>query len=285
MHLTILHITEYRYPEPAWDSFNELRVFPVDDDRQSLLSFRLQVRPEATLRSHIDYFGSRVHRFHVADPHRELYIESASLVVTHLAPWPLPVGAGTLGELRPRFFEYLAPTPRVPLGHNWLAELGADALRPEDDLVEYLKKLASLLHRQFTYRPNATRVDTPLLEFARAKAGVCQDYAHAMLAVCRSVGIPARYVSGYLYTGGSDSVGGDASHAWVEAHVPGSGWVGFDPTNGTEVAEAYVKVGHGRDYDDVPPLKGLRRGGGTEALRVAVGVTRRPDGLGDTGAR
>ena len=116
-----------------------------------------------------------------------------------------------------------------------------------------------------------------MAEFVRARAGVCQDYTHAMLALCRRIGIPARYVSGYLETGAGLTLGSDASHAWIEAYLPGSGWVGFDPTNGTLVEQTYVKVGHGRDYDDVPPVKGLRRGGGTESLRVAVRVLRVPD--------
>jgi transglutaminase-like putative cysteine protease len=153
----------------------------------------------------------------------------------------------------------------------------APALAPDGDLVEHLTRLTRHLHDFFTYRPSATEIDTPLDEFVRARAGVCQDYTHAMLALCRRIGIPARYVSGYLETGAGLTLGSDASHAWIEAYLPGSGWVGFDPTNGTLVGQTYVKVGHGRDYDDVPPVRGLRRGGGTESLRVAVRVLRVPD--------
>jgi transglutaminase-like putative cysteine protease len=274
MHLTVVHVTEYRYPEPAWDSFNEVRLSPTDDQGQSLLSFELDVSPEATARSHLDYYGNRTHQFHIAEAHRRLAIEARSSVVTYPRPAPMQVAADSLAELRPRFFEFLAPTRRVPLDHDWATAMQAPALAADGDLVEYLSGLIRHLHDFFTYRPNVTEIDTPMADFVRARAGVCQDYTHAMLALCRRVGIPARYVSGYLETGAGLTLGSDASHAWIEAYLPGSGWVGFDPTNGTVVGQTYVKVGHGRDYDDVPPVKGLRRGGGTESLRVAVRVLR-----------
>ncbi|RMF87697.1 MAG: transglutaminase family protein [Nitrospinota bacterium] len=274
MYLEVIHITEYRYPQPAWDSFNELRLFPVEDHRQSLLDFKLLLEPDAPVRSHIDYYGSRVHQFHLAKPHQRLYIETRSRVVTYPIPAPLAVTTAVLPALHPRFFAYLAPTGRVPLHQEWLDQLGIKPPDPEENLVEYLSNLTRFLHGYFTYQPHITRIDTPLAEFMRLKTGVCQDYAHAMLALCRCMGIPSRYVSGYLYTGNSDAVGAEASHAWVEVFLPGSGWVGFDPTNGSEVTEGYVKVGHGRDYDDVPPVRGLRRGGGRETLQVRVHVTR-----------
>lgn len=274
IHLGVVHVTEYRYPEPAWDSFNEVRLSPTDDHAQSLLSFELELSPEATVRSHLDYYGNRAHQFHIAEAHRRLAIEARSSVVTYPRPAPVEVAADSLAELKPRFFEFLAPTRRVPLEEDWGAAMRAPALAPDGDLVEYLARLTRHLHDFFTYRPNVTEIDTPMAEFVRARAGVCQDYTHVMLALCRRIGIPARYVSGYLETGAGLTLGSDASHAWIEAYLPGSGWVGFDPTNGTLVGQTYVKVGHGRDYDDVPPVKGLRRGGGTESLRVAVRVVR-----------
>ena len=162
----------------------------------------------------------------------------------------------------------------MPLGHDWAAAMRAPDLSPDGDLVDYLSGLTRHLHGFFTYRQEVTKIDTPIAEFVRAGVGVCQDYTHAMLAVTRMLGIPARYVSGYLETSPGRTLGSDASHAWVEAYLPGSGWAGFDPTNGVLVGQTYIKVGHGRDYDDVPPVRGLRRGGGTEALRVAVSVRR-----------
>jgi transglutaminase-like putative cysteine protease len=276
VHLTVVHLTEYRYPEPAWDSFNEVRLFPTDDHCQSLLSFALELSPDATVRSHVDYYGNHVHQFHIPEAHRRLAIQARSSVVTYPRPTPNPVAAGSLAELRPRFFEFLAPTRRVPLDRDWAAEMQAPALPRDGDVVQYLDGLTRHLHGFFTYRPDVTEIDTPIADFVRAGVGVCQDYTHAMLALCRMLGIPSRYVSGYLETSPGRNLGSDASHAWVEVYLPGSGWVGFDPTNGVAVGRTYIKVAHGRDYDDVPPVKGLRRGGGTESLRVAVSVLRDP---------
>jgi transglutaminase-like putative cysteine protease len=155
-----------------------------------------------------------------------------------------------------------------------MAAMRAPALPGGGDLVEYLSSLTSHLHGFFTYRQSVTEIDTPIADFVAAGAGVCQDYTHAMLALTRMLGIPARYVSGYLETSPGRTLGSDASHAWVETYLPGSGWVGFDPTNGVLVGQTHIKIGHGRDYDDVPPVKGLRRGGGSETLRVGVSVLR-----------
>lgn len=277
VHLAVLHLTEYRYPEPAWDSFNEVRLLPTNDHCQSLLSFALELSPDAAVRSHGDYFGNRVHQFHISEAHRRLTIQARSSVVTYPRPAPIPVSAESLTELRPRFFEFLAPTRRVPLDQDWGAAMRAPALPADGELVHYLSSLTRHLHGFFTYRQEVTKIDTPIADFVRTGVGVCQDYTHAMLALCRLLGIPSRYVSGYLETAPGRNLGSDASHAWVEAYLPGSGWVGFDPTNGALVGQTYVKVGHGRDYDDVPPVKGLRRGGGTESLRVAVSVLREPE--------
>jgi len=266
--LSVYHLTEYRYPEEARDSFNELWLYPVDDARQGLLEFRLNISPESMPRSRQDYFQNRVYDFHVLKPHKTLRVEMQAKVVTFAVPTPLPVSLEALQGLQARFFEYLAPTPRIPLHHNWLELLGVRRPDPKEDLPGYLSYLTAHLHGTFAYDTKATQVDTPLVRFAEGRAGVCQDYAQAMLAVLRSVGIPARYVSGYLATG----VGSEGSHAWVETFVPGAGWVGYDPTNNSAVTEGYVKKAHGRDYDDCPPLKGLRRGGGKEQLNVQVRV-------------
>ncbi|MCX7600634.1 MAG: transglutaminase family protein [Meiothermus sp.] len=268
MLLSVYHLTEYFYPDDAWDSFNELWLYPVDDHRQGLLEFRLNISPDTLPRSRQDYFHNRVYDFQVTRPHKQLRVEMQAKVVTFAVPKPNPVPVQVLSSLESRFFEFLAPTPRVPLHHNWLELLALRRPNPREDLHGYLLEVTEHLSRIFQYDTKATQVDTPLIQFVEGRAGVCQDYAQAMLAVLRSVGIPARYVSGYLATG----VGSEGSHAWVEAFVPGSGWYGYDPTNNSIVTEQYVKKAHGRDYDDCPPLKGLRRGGGKESLNVLVRV-------------
>jgi len=268
MLLSLYHLTEYFYPDEARDSFNELWLYPVDDHRQGLMEFRLNLHPESMPRSRQDYFQNRVYDFHVTKLHRFLRVEMQAKVITFATPKPNPIEFQSLKDLEARFFEFLAPTARVPLHHNWLELLEAPRPGSREDLPTYLLELTQHLNRAFSYDPKATEVDTPLIKFVEGRAGVCQDYAQAMLAVLRTVGIPARYVSGYLATG----AGSEGSHAWIEAFVPGSGWRGYDPTNDSIVTEQYVKKAHGRDYDDCPPLKGLRRGGGKEQLNVLVKV-------------
>jgi transglutaminase-like putative cysteine protease len=277
MRLAVYHLTEYLYGSPAWDSFNELRLRPADDYRQTMLSFEVAIEPRPPLRSQLDAFGNATHHFYLPHEHDRLRIEARSVVATYPVPTPRAVPASVLPDLRHRFFEYLAPTERVPLDRDWFEVFGALYLTPDAELAGYLVDLTRYLHGRFAYRADATDVDTPLAEFAEHTSGVCQDYAHAMLALCRAAGIPARYVSGYVhaYPHGEDHehlLGSEGSHAWVEAFLPGNGWVGFDPTNGCAVDEAHVKVAVGRDYDDVAPVRGLRRGGGTSDLHVEVRV-------------
>lgn len=275
MRLAVTHATEYRYDAPAWDSFNEMKLRPADDYRQTMLSFEISIEPQPPIRSHVDYYGNVTHHFHLPGHHERLRIETRSVVATYPVPEPHPVPARILPDLRHRFFEFLAPTERVPLDHDWFEAFGALYLTPDAELTSYLRELTGYLQSRFAYRSNTTDVDTPLAEFAQHATGVCQDYTHAMLALCRAAGIPARYVSGYVHPNPHAEerfVGSEGSHAWLEAFLPGNGWVGYDPTNGRPVSEAHVKVAVGRDYDDVAPLRGLRRGGGRSELSVEVRV-------------
>jgi transglutaminase-like putative cysteine protease len=275
VRLSIRHLTAYHYPQPAWDSFNKIRLEPADTDRQTLLSFELRVLPEAVLRRHHDYFGTVVHHFHAYEEHALLSIEARSVVMVSPTPEPAPMHFSVLERLRSRFFEFLEPTTSVPLRPNWSQILNFPSFSRkvyDGDAVHYLDALTLHLKQFFSYTPGATDLATPLLDFAQSRRGVCQDYAHAMLALCRFSGIPARYVSGYIYAG-DNYVGAEASHAWVECFLAGSGWIGFDPTNGVRAGLLHVKLGHGRDYHDVPPARGLRRGGGQEDLQVVVEVT------------
>lgn len=294
MRAHILHTTDYRYPLDARDSFNELRLQPADDDRQTVLEFKLEVEayalavhlpagasqarrpklvrlPDVSLQSRLDYFGTHVHYAHVRERHRHLRVQTKSIVITQPTPQPGRIEAASLVGFARRLYEFVATSMRVPLEVDWIALLGWHGLEPGMDLLEYLDGLTAHLHARFTYAPGVTSVDTPLEVFVASGSGVCQDYVHAMLGVCRRVGIPARYVSGYLYAG-QDFVGAEATHAWIECFVPGAGWLGFDPTNDVRVGEQHVKIGHGRDYDDVPPIKGLHTGGGAETLGVEVQV-------------
>lgn len=271
MRADIRHITEYAYKEPAWDSFNEVRLHPEASARQQLKSFHLLVDPEASsVTTHRDYFGSIVHHVHVHERHMVLRIEAQALVITKPLTMPPPVPLSALDELRGEVTEFLIASPRVPRG-DWPDIFGVARPGPNDDLSAFLTDLTHQFFRQFHYKPGATSVRTTIQEFAKLQQGVCQDFTHAMLGVCRTLGIPSRYVSGYLYSGG-EMIGADATHAWLEALIPGVGWIGFDPTNDVLAGEKHIKIGHGRDYPDVSPVRGTFYGGGQGSLDVEVRV-------------
>lgn len=270
MRCEIRHTTEYHYPKPAWDSFNQVRLHPIQEVRQTLRSFHLNVTPEAEVTSHKDYFGAIVHHVHVHEPHTHLLIEAQALVDTHAVTLPLPAPMSVLQGARAHNTEFLVPSPRVPAG-PWPELFGVARPGPGDDLPGFLMSLTTTLYRMFTYDPKATGVNTPLAEFAGLKRGVCQDFTHAMLGITRQLGIPARYVSGYLYSGG-EMLGAEATHAWVECLIPGYGWLGYDPTNNCLAAEKHIKIAHGREYSDVSPVRGTYYGGGQGKLDVAVHV-------------
>ena len=270
MRLEICHTTEYRYSEDAWDSHNEVNLYPTANERQHVRGFHLDVQPHATITTHPDYFGSLVHHVHVHERHRHLLIQAQSMVDTFPIVPPPPTPFEALDELRQDVIEFLVPSPRVPHG-LWPTLFGVTPPEANTDLAAFLKELTAKLNQEFTYKPGATNVRTTLEQFAQSRAGVCQDFTHAMLGICRVVGIPARYVSGYLYSGG-EMLGADATHAWLEALIPGQGWVGYDPTNNCLAGEKHVKIGHGRDYGDVSPVRGTFYGGGRQALEVSVHV-------------
>ncbi len=270
MRAEIRHVTEYRYQEPVWDSFNEVRLHPIRDERQNVLAFDISVTPDVPASSHRDYFGNLIHHVHVHERHTLLRIEARTLVVTYPSRVPAPAAVRSLDAHRDELTEYLIASPRIPHG-RWADVFEVTAPLRDADLHGFLMDLTRALYRRFTYSPGATDVRTPLATFAQTGRGVCQDYAHAMLGICRSLGIPARYVSGYIYAG-ANFVGAEASHAWVEAYLPGTGWVGYDPTNNTEVVEAHVKIGHGRDYGDVSPISGSYHGSTRGVLDVEVKV-------------
>lgn len=270
MRCEIRHTTEYFYPKPAWDSFNQVRLHPSQEARQTVRSFHLHVTPDAEITSHKDYFGAIVHHVHVHEPHTHLLIEAQAIVDTHALPAPGPTAVSTLRAERRKNTEFLVASPRVPAG-DWPELFGVTRPAPTDDLPDFLMDLTTHLNRRFTYDTKATNVRTPLAEFAQHGRGVCQDFTHAMLGITRQLGIPARYVSGYLYSGG-DMLGAEATHAWVECLIPGYGWLGYDPTNNCIAREKHVKIGHGREYSDISPVRGTYYGGGQGKLDVAVRV-------------
>jgi len=286
MHLAIRYVSHFRYPEPAWDSHNVLRACPIADDFQRLVDYRLDVEPRPSIASHTDAWGTRVDTFAVRDPHRELRVIARSEVETAARPLPpadalgLPLAAYRAPAIRDDHWIWLQRTHHTRWGAP-IARLAASVIDDAGTVGEAIAAIDRAAHEALTYRAGATHVGAEVEAVLAGGAGVCQDFVHLALSLYRSVGIPARYVSGYFYA--VDVAAGSApeaeeiavqTHAWVEVAVPGWGWWALDPTNLLPAGERHVKIGHGRDYDDVLPLRGVYYGTSQHKLAVEVGMSR-----------
>jgi transglutaminase-like putative cysteine protease len=278
VNLEVVHRTRYSYAEPVRDSFNELRVRPVSNDHQECERFLLRVLPPVRLRHYLDLHSNHVNFFELAEAHTSLEIECRSRVRTWALPLPsapsFPLARSGECARMEMCHEYLQPSRYVdPSPEAW--RLALDATAGESDIWCAALAIMRLVFQRFAYDPGATTVHTHVNEVLKGGRGVCQDFAHVMLAMCRSLGIPALYVSGYLYNGPKELLRGtQASHAWCEVFVPGLGWRGLDPTNDQPADERYVKVAVGRDYADVAPVLGSYRGTARQLLAVEVDVRR-----------
>ncbi len=269
--LSVTHSTSFLYESEVSASFNEARMTPINTPDQFVISHDLKVNPFSTIFSYIDYFGTAVKSFDVQTPHTYLEIVSQSLVETNIptvgnlsATWDDLMDEKLTDNLR----EYLAFTPLVNL------ITPPFNLKMQKTPLDAIQFLSTEMRQQITYAPGSTSVYSPASEAWEKRAGVCQDFTHASLSILRAAGIPARYVSGYLYNG-SGEIGEEVigeSHSWVEAWV--GHWLPFDPTNGNPVAEDHVLVARGRDYHDVSPLKGIFSGGRGRKVDVTVSLTR-----------
>lgn len=272
MKWEIIHRTQYTYAGPVRDSFNEARLLPFSDEWQTVDYFLLKILPAARLRHHHDFYSNVVHHFEITEPHTSLLVESHLRVTTRprpvladeAAPWPL----ARIGEAAPesRIFEFLQESRFVDLSpETW--RLALDATAGMADTWQAARAVMRFVHSQFKYEPNVTSVHTHMRDVLREQRGVCQDFAHVMIGMCRALKIPALYVSGYLAT---EAV--SATHAWVEVLIPGVGWRPLDPTHNRQPDEKYVKIGVGRDYADVPPLTGNYKGTTNRQLHVQVNI-------------
>jgi transglutaminase-like putative cysteine protease len=276
MRLRIHHETVYEYPRPVANSVNEAWLRPLSDERQSCLSFRLSTTPRSQPRPYTDYFGNTVYHFDVQEPHARLAILAEAEVLTEPfdAAAALQADASPYEPLSPidrdRWLDFLSPTPLTAADTETRA-FAERVAAGRTTVAGLLLALADRVHAQLRYEPGSTAVTTTAGQALRLGSGVCQDYTHLFLAVCRVLGVPARYVSGYLCTGaGPDQT--QASHAWAEALLPAAGWIGFDATNGRLADERYVRIAVGRDYADVPPVRGAYSGPAGAEPSVAVSV-------------
>lgn len=277
---TVRHLTRTRYSTPVRENVTELRMQPRSEDGQRCLSFRLTTQPAARPTSFADHYGNIVHHFDIPAPHRVLAVTAEALVeITPAAALPAALSPAAWRALDAAVrggeqWDFVNPSQFAqgsPMLDTLRVELGAQ--RAADPLTT-LRRLNSAIFEAFSYAPQSTRVDSPIDEAIAARRGVCQDFAHIMIALVRSMGIPCRYVSGYLYhrREDHDRSSEDATHAWVEAWLPGPGWVGFDPTNNLLTGERHIRVAVGRDYADVPPNRGIFKGQAEERMRVGVRV-------------
>ena len=283
MRVTIRHTTRFLYPEPARASFNELRLTPRNDEQQNLISFHLYVDPKARTTTYRDHFGTLVYAFNVWAPHDRLVITGESAMVTYPRT-PLPVDtdprAGSLealddpalrGDQAEWLHESALASGREPL--STFAQHVRQVVAPTSVLA-LIRGVAHEVHSRFTYASGSSYVSSTVDDLLERGTGVCQDFAHLMIATLRDLGIPARYVSGYFYAGElepeHDTPVAVESHAWVEALVPGWGWVAYDPTNDCPADERHVTVAVGRDYSDVAPVRGTLLGGDGQRMEVAV---------------
>lgn len=282
MYYSIRHLTKFLYSNVVSESMMETRMHPRSDQNQRCLTFHLSVSPRCRVFSYRDHLANQVHHFDIPGQHGQLVIVAESLVEVQpsmqipsfLAPdaWSeldRLVEQGDYWEML-LASEYATPTPALDA---LAAEL--DVCRRDDPLM-VLHQLNEQIYKYFDYKPKSTKVDSPIDLALSTRNGVCQDFAHIMIALVRTkLRIPCRYVSGYLYHGESDhdrSVN-SATHAWIEALVPQLGWVGFDPTNWLVAADRHIRTAIGRDYSDVPPTHGIFRGRANSDLTVAVRVT------------
>ena len=284
MHFSLSHTTRYEYAVPASESFAELRVWPSSSTRQRVVSRELVIDPESPVDHYNDYFGNNVEFFSIPHRHTALTVTARAEVETYATPVPESILETPLGEVRQifnsvryRIFDFLRESSMVPLRTH--GRIRKRFFTEGDEVGPSLLGLNQWIFKNFEYRPGVTDIYTPIAEVVRKRSGVCQDFAHLMLAILRSNGIPARYVSGYIEAhdpekSQSGLIGAAASHAWVEVYLPGGIWWGLDPTNNQVAGERHIVVAVGRDYHDVAPMRGTYKGAADQKLKVMVSLTR-----------
>lgn len=280
MKYRIEHTNTFYYENFVDQSMNHIRLKPRSDECQRVLAYHTEIIPNSMTKEHIDLWGNHVETFFIPEKHEHLTVKTTSTVSIQKSPFIRMIQYSD--EMRnifhselfhSHYLAYLNETPYTFLYKEQISEIiqaVGDSLNP----VRFALDLLAYVNQSMIYDTTATQVGTKAYESWPVRAGVCQDFAHVMIGVLRSQGIPARYVSGYLYVGEDSALIGDAAtHAWVEVMIPGIGWVGLDPTNNVEALEQHIRIGTGRDYADVSPLQGVYRGG-SQNLDVKVSVTQ-----------
>lgn len=280
LEFTILHQTTYRYPAKIHESYTICHLQPVSDATQYCTKYELQIAPRARVFTYVDRFGNHVQHFGVLPDHDVLEVTARSSVATIRAADPEPLSGATRQMLvsDPAYasmYDFLRESLYIVFGPE-LRALASLVGAPGDDLGAWFEHAGHEINAGFTYDKTATSVHSTVDESVRLRGGVCQDFAHILVGLCRFHAIPARYVSGYIFSGQESAIlGAEASHAWCEAYLPPFGWVGYDPTNDKRINDTFVKIAAGRDYRDVSPVRGVYKGaplgvGGELSVNVAM---------------
>lgn len=284
MIFEVIHLTDYRYSDPVSEAYLEARLTPPHRKEQEILAHRIEFSPEAETSNYVDYFGNTTTFYSMTLRHERLAVTNRMTVRTRAPHRPdealaLPVAEARqiLASSLTDIFDYLQPTAAVPTGGasmDWAKKF----LRSGVPMGEAMSALNRAIHERFEYKPGATEVNTPLATVWKKREGVCQDFAHIMLSVLRTAGLPARYVCGYIEADGPEKlVGSIATHAWVEVMLPGLQWVAIDPTNNQWCGERHIAVALGRDFVDASPVRGTFKGSGTQSMKVRVTMKQLPE--------
>ncbi len=285
MRFRIKHITRYVYEQPASHSHNDVRLTPIDAPDQKRIAFRLDVTPAAEISEYRDSFGNLTHSIDIQPPHTELVIASDSVVERFALP-PHPSTPITFHDYlvddaarMEQYGEFLNPSRYVPFSDRLRRFFWSVRPQLSEDITAYTERMMLYVRNQFGYDGATTHVHSTVDDILTTGGGVCQDFAHLSIGLLRLAGIPARYVSGYLAPNPDRSPDSPppelASHAWVEALLPGAGWTGFDPTHRTRTMIRHIRVAVGRDYNDLPPVSGVyNSSGGTRHMAYELEVSQ-----------
>lgn len=273
---TIHHITRYDYDRPVKESVNEIKIFPFVVAEQEVLHQELIITGQPEVLIYTDYWGNKTGCFNLLQPHQEMVIESKLTVRTAIAPEPNIVLPSYVSDLEKAIGNDLhllelvrtSPSSSEALMQSYIASFYS----PDKTIDQIVKNCCAFIFTDFTYIKGITTIETTVDEIVAQKAGVCQDFAHVMLELLRMIGIPSRYVSGYICPNKNGMRGEGATHAWVEAFVPNHGWIGIDPTNNVWATNNHVKLAVGRDFSDCTPAKGTFKGPARQSLSVYVSV-------------
>jgi len=273
----IKHITRYTYPSSVIDCVNQVMLFPIEDANQEVKKHDLLISYHPSVEVYTDYFGNKIGIFSIIKPHNELLIESIIEVFVHEAQLPAKDSDAKIHWDNLRIICNQFPYMDFLLlenfnSHGEISTMVKSMLNESVTPFDAAQQMSAFVYNTFEYKKGITSVETSVDEIWQLKAGVCQDFAHILLVMLRIVGIPARYVSGYICPKNHELRGEGATHAWVEAYIPFYGWLGYDPTNNCIVSDRHVRLAIGRSFTDCTPVKGTYKGSSAHTLEVSVTI-------------